>query len=209
MTELEFLCENSFTCLAPFLQVSSIQQDIACNNTLIGLTQRMKKHQGYILLFVLLFLQVFSALSLYMLSTLTSSIKITRHRQQKQQDLLITKKILEKLESDLPLLSPACFVEISPVTWTDRSKSGWQQAACFDVYQDYPYAYVVEFLDANDCAFTDGNLILTAAYYRITVKLQASSRLLQSIVIYPKKSSSTCKGEKHQVVSGRQMWREL
>lgn len=169
----------------------------------------MKKHQGYILLFVLLFLQAFSALSLYTLSTLTSSIKITRHRQQKHQHLLIAKKILEKIEYDLPVHPPACFVEISPVTWVDRSESWWQQVACFDVYQDYPYAYVVEFLDEDDCAFTDSNPILTAAYYRITVKLQASPRLLQSIVIYPKKSSSTCKGEKHQVVSGRQMWREL
>ncbi|MFZ2314287.1 MAG: hypothetical protein WAW86_01335 [Gammaproteobacteria bacterium] len=169
----------------------------------------MKKHQGYILLFVLLFLQAFSALSLYTLSALSSYIKSTRHLQQKYQHLLIEKQILQKLEADIPTLPPACFVEISTVTWINRSESGWQQTACFETYQGYPYAYAVEFLDTNNCAFTDSNHILTAAYYRITVKLLAAPRLLQSIVIYPKRSSDTCKGEKHQVVPGRQMWREL
>lgn len=158
----------------------------------------MRQMNGYILLWVLCCLQLLSAISLYELDHLSVFIRATKHHQSAllmHQAALI---ILKHLEDDFLALTPTCVMETSPVTWSEGEYNG-------DIYR-----YSVELLDANPCDFFDMNHTVSAKYYRITLKLPAANKSLQSVIACPQVSSVNCQeGKLHQVKIGRQQWREV
>lgn len=190
-------------------------------------------YQGFVLLSVLVFLQIFACISCFCLSQTSQSLKINQHKQMADKNYISTMHILKHIESQVSCVS--CFISVignydlrhKPLSW-------WKENACGGQFADVQFYYVVEMLEQNECTIIDNkhdlknypihdhsndkksnNQEFIAEYYRITLfvlpfNLKSAKRLMQSIYTMPSQYISTCpSNEKHTVTFGRQTLREL
>ncbi len=177
----------------------------------------MHTQRGYIFFIVIVFLQIFSLVSLYSLEEIRNNIKSSAHYWQGYQYRLLVKNELQQLEMRI-IQSASCVIShVSAIDLKKRSLTWWQANTCHDIVNGIRYYYAVEALDEDECAIaeTSGNQSsLIAQYFRISLlalphKLKGAGYLLQSTVVKPVVSAKVCSGQTHHVTAGRQMWREL
>lgn len=157
----------------------------------------MNKNRGFILIIVLIFLQIFSLIGLFNISSLTQVLKSNSHLYQSYYLRHKSLAFLQELEREI---KPECLIPIIPAPLlAKKPASFWQVHACHANVDGIRYYYSMEWLGEDACA--------EAAYYRITLK--AGHYLLQSTLALALSESKVCEGRKHVVKPGRQWLREL
>jgi len=173
------------------------------------------KLSGFVLFTTLIFLQIFSMLSLYGMTTSRLLLKAETQRWEKIKTVNMTKILLRQIEDSLLIELPACLV--SPTTSQALIKqpiAWWQQVACSGILARNQYYYVVEFLGKDACGMMNAVTRISAQYYRITLYFQphhawGANILLQSTLAKESDEFSSCTQQLHKVSPGEQMWREL
>lgn len=173
---------------------------------------------GFVLLIVLVFLQLFSLLGLYGLTTASITTRTNRHLWQRDRDLLVSKKLLHDIENQLSADSLTCVIQrLSRSVLARKPISWWQQNACSGNLIEMRYYYVMETLGNDPCGVLgkdDNNQAVIPKYYRITLyvlpdKMRRAKLILQSTMAKQSEERSICSGTPHQVELGRQMWRPI
>jgi hypothetical protein len=168
-----------------------------------------KRSSGFVLLMVMVFLLIFSALSLYGLTRAASTIKNIHRMQQFQIATMQAEKILDRIE--YAEMEPCVIPTIAADEFANKPLSWWERTVCGGKEKNLKYHYVVEALGNVPCAtLNDG----TARYQRITLfalpaLCKGATILLQSTVIKPGVSNLSCEEPHHLVKPGRQMLRVI
>lgn len=167
----------------------------------------VKCEQGFVLLMVLLFLQVFSAFGLYALENSLLEMKMNKLVVQQKQHFFAAESFLRAIEEKLD----GCIIPVTPVhELTVQPLSWWQAQGCAGDSDLFQYYYVIEELGQDVGACVNN---MAANYWRITLlstfKTDPDRRvILQSTVIKPD-NRQHCSQESRVVLSGRQMWRNI
>lgn len=174
--------------------------------------------QGYVLLFVLVFLQLFSCLGLYELMSAASLLKENDHWRAHEFMLYHAKLSLRQIEHDiLDGYSTCTIASIPAADMARQSINWWKGHACVREADEMVLYYVVEKLGDDECAIIENktnNQTIIASYYRITLlaayfAFGYAKVILQSTLAIPAVDHLSCAGNLHTVVVGRQMMREL
>lgn len=177
-----------------------------------------QRSNGFVLFTVLIFMQLFSLMSIYGLTTAAIALKINQHRWLRDQYSSAANQILHDLENNLLRDESICMIPVLSAAWiAKQSLVWWQQHACSGNFGEMRYYYAVEWLGKNDCGVIskiDNNQWLTANYYRITLfllpnRFPGSKLILQSTIAKPSANIPSCPGKTYSVIIGRQMRREL
>lgn len=169
------------------------------------------KITGSALLSMLLFLQIFTLLGLYMAADSLLELKESATFWQKQTALLSAEYALRQVENQLLTQEPVCMLpNIAPITLAAQSLSWWQSSVtCHVSYRGARYFYVVESLDHDACALVNPVQKMSAHYYRVTLLGLPVKLILQSTMVKEDYSAKICEGNVHSVAMGRQRWTEL
>jgi hypothetical protein len=170
------------------------------------------KSQGFVLFTVLIFLQIFSLISLYHLTTLSVMMKTNYHLQQGGNLRYRSQKILNKIEAALKENLPGCSIPVTPAhLLADKPLSWWQLNACAAKEGNIHAYFVIETLGNDACAKIQDSI---ARYYRITLfavfdDLHGAKYRLQTTMTLPTLPATACQHKSHAVKSGRQSLREI
>ena len=183
-----------------------------CRAEVRGMMQ--KSSQGWIFLIVLFFLHLFSFMSLYSLTILSLTFKMNHHIWQQQMELMDANHILSHLESRLLVEDAHCVLPFIPSREVQKkSISWWKQSTCHDNLGGSEYFYFIEHVGNDACGLIEklnGNQVMAADYYRITLALFRFKKiLLQSTFAKSQRVEFSGHDEVHKIIVGRQMWREL
>ncbi len=168
----------------------------------------MVKMQGYIMVAILLFLQIFTLLGLYALESSRIAIKTNNEAIENNQISELINQVLKKIESNAEIYTPSCIINDATMDEIkSKPLSWWEQVSCAGNFQSIQYYYVVELLGKDACAQLHDAV---AEYERITlftITEKKEARLQQSTIIKPVIDTSThCEQTVRQVVAGRQSW---
>lgn len=175
---------------------------------------RISGYEGFALISVLLFLQIFSLLSLFSLNSAALSLKGARHAWQGDKMRLLSNQILDEIEVSVMQQLPACVTQRMPDTQlASQPRNWWLKHACHAEGEGMHYHYVIESLGQDPCAVLTNKKEI-ADYFRLTFVGYSSSFsgtkiILQSSIIRPKLSKVVCTDELHPVKIGEQMRRQL
>lgn len=169
--------------------------------------------RGITLLTTLIFLQIITLLSLYLIRMAWLEMKQAHYFWFQQNIINTAQNRLSEIEKNLKIALPNCMIEKTtsaelvgyPFEW-------WQSKACQGHTKKFSYYYVVESLEKDPCAIIQNANPMIANYFRITLlcKAEQSRVILQSTIVLPHQEEMLmCDGIKHSVNLGRQMWREL
>jgi hypothetical protein len=168
------------------------------------------KRAGFILMTMLIFLQIFSLISLYGLTRAHVAMKKNNYFWKMSLQKLKAKMMLKQLEKrDLSL----CMIPTTSVTTlTQKSRKWWERNACSEAGNGIYYYYAVESLAIDACGIMEKAQI--AHYYRITLfvlfdKLGLFKYFIQSTIARPENKITDCHDQPHFIQNGRQMWREI
>lgn len=176
------------------------------------------KFRGFVLLAVLIFLQIFSMLSLYGLAMIRVQHKTNQHYWQHMAGEISARNKLLILEQKLLSESPECLREIMPVAEIIKKHLvWWQQNACTASSDTQQYYFFTEYLGKHPCVgvtISQTKQIVAANYYRITLlayrdHFLSSKLLLQSVVVSPGDQAILCPDTIRTVRPGMQQRREL
>lgn len=180
---------------------------------------KVRYSSGFIFVTVLIFLNVFSLLSIYGLMQLSESLKKNARFMEYNRYYLECDKILKRLEAQRAQGIDGCTIPIMPATELSKQPiSWWQLNTCSDNVSGIRYYYAVELLGDDACAWIKkaiNNPLVTVRYERITLyalvdKIAGAKYRIQSTIVIPNHSMvSSCNTKPHWVHEGRQMWREL
>jgi len=179
----------------------------------------MNRHleNGFIFLAMLIFLQLFTSLSVYGLMRISGTLQRDQHLWQRESNVISGQRILRNIEKNIASGSVACIIPITPAEQLiKKSELWWYLHACSHSVGEIHYYYAVELLGEDTCGFVMNhtNQTIIADYNRITLyllsdKLGGGKLILQSTITIPLKQTTPCHGKIHGVGLGRQMWREL
>jgi Tfp pilus assembly protein PilX len=172
-----------------------------------------KKQGGIILILVLVFMPLIVMLSWCALANVMLAMQASQIVNQRNQSFNAALGVLHQLEAQLVSEIPHCIVPQAEASQLIAKSLAWWQSAetCAGNFQGFKYYYVVEPLGDDSCASIE-NIQATAAYFRITLFLNANSDakiFLQSTVIRASDWQQLCQGTHHLVKLGRQAWSEL
>ncbi len=169
----------------------------------------MKSSLGFILFPVLIFMQIFSLISLeYYFSILFSAKNAGIEWYQDKTGLqanIIFKKL--SINNDLP-----CYINKQnskalskqPIAW-------WQKQGCGGNFDEVRYYYVIEELGKDDCAAVDESHI--ANYFRVSLLVLSSLKyaklLLQATYVIPVEMYLPCNNLPRKVNKGLQTMRTI
>ncbi|TAK78791.1 MAG: hypothetical protein EPO11_00910 [Gammaproteobacteria bacterium] len=160
----------------------------------------LSKSKGFTLFVVLIFLQIFSMMGLYGLTTVALIIKMNQDEWQREVNVDNARTVLYGLTTIDGL---NCFIPItSPSALAKQTMDWWQSNACSGNSAGNPYYYVVESLGKDACGVIGGQI---AAYYRVSLRF--GTILLQGTLAQGDEMASC--DQPHHVVAGYQMWREI
>lgn len=169
---------------------------------------------GFVLLIMLVYLQIFSLLSMQALSSATVYKKFEFNQLvvfQKRRQVLDVLAFLDQK----PQVS--CVMTMRSHKWfLHQSSAWWRRHACHISFATNDYYYVREMLDAGTCGVTSNEYKqqVTPIYYRNTL-LQVSgvsahqSLMVQDVVVWPGQNPPVCNKTLWHVNTGRQMLRWL
>ncbi len=173
------------------------------------------KSEGFVLLIVLVFIQIFSLLGLSAMNNVFLLLKTSNTLDIHSSYFHQSTVVLTIIESMVVHQIPDCVIPVTePDVLIAKSLNWWQSYACSDTFSSLIYYYVVEPLAVDPCANIEHAGSSFADYYRITLFLfsrTGGARIfLQSSLVRPDTTSKgRCNGQKHVVRIGRQSWREL
>lgn len=173
----------------------------------------MRQSDGFILLLVLLFMQIFSMLGLMELGNLAVSIKsqsMFLKRNALEQKAILFYKSVQHYDWSIA----SCFVQpFSIETLRQASFNWWQENGCS---YDPNSFFIIEKSQADPCSYlskSTNNHAFTVQYYRVTLALFSENHfaiLQQSTYAEPAPTVSICQDDtKHIVSLGRQMVRDV
>lgn len=168
----------------------------------------MTTKQGFILPMVLIFMQIFSLLSVYGMENSLTTMQLIQLSMTSESDSHLAAQILKQL-SQLDS-GTSCLVQAN-LNLHHQTLAWWQGNACKASMDERNYYYVLQHLGIDACAkIQDAN----ADYYRLTVYLMTTSRLtsrllVQNTYIKPVHTIDICTGDSHPVLAGQQMWVEF
>ena len=178
---------------------------------------RQSSH-GFVLLLLLIFMQLFAWVGLHELTIAADTLKLNQHHWQHDQQLLVAKKILARLERMPSSEMTHCLIPITPAfLLAKKPLSWWQQDACSGYFMGNQYYYVFESLGKDVCGAinkkTDDPLV-AADYDRLTlfwlpVAIPGARIILQSTIAKESDELASCPDKLNLVKAGRQMWREI
>src|SRR3990167_7569827 len=167
--------------------------------------------RGFVLLIVLFFMQIYTLLGIYSLTSSYRIVKMNRFLWEREINLWKANQTLHEVERKIAISTPAlCTVPIMPTSdMVGKTVSWWNQMACNGQAEKH-YYYVVENLGIDPCVIikNSNNQLIRAEYYRITLLYLLTKRgdrrlLLQSTIVREnKEASSSCNGTIHQVILG-------
>jgi len=177
----------------------------------------MKKSAGFVLMTVLIFMQLFSLISLYSVTTASVIMKSNDHLWQGMKLRQNSQAILQRLSSHVMANNNICFIPLTPASdLAKKTLTWWQLMGCRDNVNGIRYYYVMESLGEDPCAIMQNNSInqpVIAHYYRITLCIIPESKpycyLLQGTTALPRAATLTCQQKSHTVTKGLQSRREL
>jgi Tfp pilus assembly protein PilX len=173
--------------------------------------------RGFVLIIVLVFLQLFSLLGWYALTSASMAIKMNEHHWQREKNWYSANQALNDAELNLSSTLPPCMIPIAPLAAiVNEPFSWWQRQGCSGNLNEIRYYYVAEWVGNDPCGVIGkgvSNQSITAEYYRITLlalpkKMKMATIILQSTIIKGNHDNSSCRGQSRLVTVGRQMWRE-
>ena len=176
-----------------------------------------EKIRGYILVVVLLFLQIFSLIGIYMDRHASQIIRKQADNWEEYLKQSVAEKISRGIEKNIYYGMDSCVLPVmSPAEWRKKSISWWEHHTCSDSDIKIRYHYAIEYLGWDACAVinTNSDLLTKTGYYRVTLMLMELNKvnanyLLQTTVAVPANETTICKDKIHIVQEGRQMQREL
>jgi hypothetical protein len=178
----------------------------------------VKYSSGFIFVTVLIFLNLFSLLSIYSFMQLSEALKKNDHFFQNKRDSIEIYKILKLIETQRVQGIGGCIIPITPaMELAMKPISWWQLNTCSDNVSGIRYYYAVELLGNANCAFIKkviNNQLISVKYERITLyaladKITGAKYRIQSTIAIPNDEISSCNTKPRWVHEGRQMWREL
>lgn len=193
---------------------------------MLPVEEKMLSSKGLVLLTALVFLQILSLLGLSMLDSAKIALKIVRTTWQKDEQRSLALDMLGRIEHRLEQSRKLCLVPASSAAkLAQRPLSWWQGVSCRDKVGETEYYYVVEPLGSDACGVVgnaaDGQPNIMLDYYRFTLLAVHSDlkTMVQSTIASRRNGPPTvqfqqgdgqgCLGRRHDVILGRQMWREL
>ena len=180
--------------------------------------QRMS--QGFALIIVLVFLEIFALLSLYALESRVLNHKIATQFWHKHLAQITADSLLVSLERDLIKNSIICDMHIiSNTHLLSKSLDWWRKVSCTGNLTKFQYYYAIESLPTNGCSYIeqdqDGSTKkVNVDYKRLSLLLVNKKNikekvLLQSVLAVPNTRVRICTANAHRVMLGRQSWLEL
>ncbi len=173
--------------------------------------QRHVNHSGYFLVVILIFIHIFTIVTLYELSQLKDEMKFAKVAWQSGRDNVLSEYVLSMTEKVLANKKNTCIISRLPsIEIRHRSNGWWEKVGCEIVTQNVSYRYVIERLTYDPCGTVsvNGKTVVGLAYYRINVKRNHSQSVVQAITAVHD-DSKICIGSPHLRVLGRQSWREF
>jgi hypothetical protein len=170
-------------------------------------TRSKEKQQGFILILVLIFIQLFSLLNLYALKSIKQRMHLTKKNWQQE---LLTETIettLFSLEKNIYLAEASChFSFISPLTLSKLPLNWWQNHACFNQTQAFSYAYMIEPLSQDPCLTINNQPGESALFKRLSlcIWVKTHKACIQAIYALTTINQEECKESKHRIKAGRQ-----
>lgn len=170
-----------------------------------------RKHNGLILLAVIILLQIIVLLSLYALNNAQLFSKTAQRAWQNLSSSLTTDTILKQVEEKIILSTPHCKITVLPINdWIKMPINWWQTVACSEQFNGLNYYYLVEFLGQVPCAISQGDTAMQIGYYRVTLFYPSEPTQMVQVTLAKKENSGLlCTEKKYFVTPGRQMWRRI
>lgn len=167
-----------------------------------------QKNNGYVLLVVLIFLQLFGLLCAQSISRVSRTKREAvegRQIHQLRDSAAVLLAELDKHDKSV------CQREtISPHFIQRQSLAWWQAHACRASSQDGEYYYFHERLMTDECAVIDGEDGYATQYYRTTLFYPTSwTVMVQDVTVLPDTRPLSCSTQPRQLRPGRQMLRWL
>jgi len=167
----------------------------------------MNKNQGFILLPLLIFMQIYILLGLTALRNALLSEKIHAQEQARRALANQGKIILNDIAAALrnhTVSASACMVAPLPASQIrQKSFEWWASFACQGSSESYRYDYIVENLGQDKCSWVMGDPESVAYYYRVTVRMRSAmpDMLLQETMAMAQEAPITeqCSGERYMV----------
>lgn len=176
------------------------------------LNQSYDLQQGVALVTVLFFMQILAMLALFTLQLCVYAKKLNYNHQAQVEIFQKAEQRLHEIEEKVISFIPTCVIPVTtPHDLSSKPILYWQSTlACHSADSQYPYHYVIELLDSDDCVMIHHRKI---NYIRITLLMldnkKKSREMLQSTLIRLDNAEAKCKEASHDMSVGRQMWREI
>ena len=174
---------------------------------------KKSSQQGFALILVLIFLEIFSLLSITALQSNILAARMTHNQWHKNTLIYAANQQLTSLASQS---SFSCLMQPIPTQkLIQRPLSVWQQSSCTGNLSAFTYYYVVETLGNDSCAHIINTAINTTVnYYRITLLLidslhPAIKTLLQATTVTPGTGGNVCHAVMREIMNGQQTLHKL
>jgi hypothetical protein len=174
---------------------------------------KAKRPQGFALILVLIFLEVFALLSIAVLQNNILAARMTRNEWIKNNLMYGASQQLAIIANQPVGL---CLIKTMPTQWLiQQPLSVWQNASCAGNFHSFKYYYVVETLGNDNCTHIKDTAVNTiATYYRITllmidVNYPGIKTIFQSTQVTPGSTSGVCQGTIRIIANGLQTLHKL
>lgn len=178
-------------------------------------SQSSRRECGYVLFFVMIIFSLISSITIFEMSNhkrilqMVGAIDLQEEQRHKSMHWLV------QIENHILLNDPSCLIPVETESELRGKSANWW--ALFACKADSDYLYVVEELQADECAVLskgEGNQFTAPIYYRITlaqrnVTTHRIKLLLQSTLAKPYQKALSCDEPFHEVRVGRQSIRRL
>lgn len=173
---------------------------------------KYKHETGYFLIITLVFIHIFSLITLYVFSQLADEMRYVNKLWQASMDDLLAKEAMQIIEKTLAKVKKNCIIaEEASADIKKHARSWWEQKGCKIVIRNDVYWYLLEKIQHDACAFSviQNKLVTGVTYYRISVLKQYSHSIIQAITAVVDHKQSTCQASLRSRELGRQSWRIL
>ena len=184
---------------------------------------RNPRQNGFVLLLVLIFLQIFTLMSLSSLRQILMHVKLLGAIWQRQELTINAENLLSDIENQLKNSKPICIIRpISTTKIIQAPAQWWAAKSCVGNFKTFKYYYVIEFLGHDPCSFILSNnkrdTKKNAYFYRISLLMKrgytnnishAPRVIMQSIFLKGGELTETCKLMPRFQSEGRKEWNEL
>lgn len=167
------------------------------------------------LLAVLIFMQLFSMLSLFSLMSASMAIKSQQQLLARSEVVWKVEALLKQIERYVLMGGHSCRIKVMPTAQLIvKPLSWWQQFSCSGNLAAFRYYYAIEYVGNDVCARIESmyHAASIPEYYRITLialldKPKDAKVTMQSTIAKATHRVSSCQGKIHIVNAGRQMHR--